>query len=92
MTLNEVVLRLKMPMNRAWKKIQRFCITIAIIVPTSAELGEYFGFFPEGAIPIWVKQVIGVIITLGILIPKFTVNNNDELNKRIKRVEDKDKE
>ncbi len=63
-------------MDVFWKKVQRTCIALAVVIPSTAELAIYTEFLPAGVIPDWVKTLVGGMIMLGVLIPKFTVHEN----------------
>lgn len=83
--VKELKERWKLPMDKFWKNVQRFCIAVAIVIPSTTELATYFHWLPEGAISDSIKTIGGIIITLGILIPKFTVANKEELDKKLNK-------
>lgn len=72
--VKEIFKRWNLPMSSFWKKFQRICIALAVVIPSTGELAEYMSFLPEGFIPVWFKSIIGIMILLGILIPKLTVD------------------
>jgi len=83
--MKELITRLKLPMSDFWKRFQRLCIIMAIVIPSTGELAELLNYIPEGYIPVWIKSIVGTLITLGILIPKFTVASKEELKKELEK-------
>lgn len=78
----KLIERWNKPMDKFWKKFQRICIILALVIPTTGELGEYLHFLPEGSISTTIKSIIGMLITLGIIIPKFTIANEQLKDKK----------
>lgn len=74
----DLLTRIKLPMNKFWKKFQKLCVVLAFVVPTTGELGTYFHFIPEGTITNSIKATLGIMILLGILLPKLSVDSESK--------------
>lgn len=85
MSIKEIKTRFSLPMHSTWKMVQRLCIIFVGVVPTTTELSEYYGFFPEGTIPQWIKVIVGSVMFIGIVGPKFTVEDNKQLQDSLKK-------